>query len=320
MKKLAALAIILLAVSGCARVTEVSRSGFYLDTVFEAKIKFKPEKNIAKKAEQALANSFNRIVQLDTSLNKLSTISEIYALNTMAGIKSIEINADTYNLIKKGITGSILTDGYFDITWEELVRLYNRNLPPTAAEINKARSNIGYLNVHLDKNFNRIRYANNDVKISLDRIKHGFAIDMMIQDLARKDFAGYIKAGEVTYFVGRKTEKIKLTARRDIKLNVSNRALVVLDVEKDEYLKSAIEWSKYLPVEVSANTLQKVIVVAPNAVTAEVLANAFYFMGPEKAKALINSMKTKVQDQSVYNAVFVTNDPEPRVISTLDKK
>ncbi len=95
--------------------------------------------------------------------------------------------------------------------------------------------------------------------------------------------------------------------RREIRFDVSNKAIIVLSAD-DDYLKNSIAWRNYLPVDVSPNTVEKVVVVAPNALTAEVLANASFFMGPDKAIDLIDNLKAKANDQNLYNVLLVAND------------
>ena len=160
-------------ISGCSKNIELKRSGFYLDNVIEAKIFYKKDKKLPKKASKAMNNAFKKLIELDTNLNTLSTISEISAINSMAGLKNIEISGDTYNLIKKAVKGSIITDGYFDISWKNLIDLFNKKTYPAFKKIEKVKPSIGYLNVVPDKNYYKIRFSNSLTKITVDRIKVG---------------------------------------------------------------------------------------------------------------------------------------------------
>lgn len=168
--------LVVLIISGCSKITEAKRSQFYLERIFEAKIQYKRDKEATKNANKALNRAFNKLIELDTNLNKLSAISEISAINSMSGLRSVEISSETYNLIKKSITGSVLTDGYFDITWEPLTKLFENNKYPQFKQIENAKLAMGYLNVQLDKNFNKVKFGNLETKINLDRVKRGFAI------------------------------------------------------------------------------------------------------------------------------------------------
>lgn len=320
-KKISILVLLLFFISGCSRMTEIKRQGFYIDNVFEVKLKYKKDKDIQERAENSLANAFNNLIQLDTSFNKFSNLSEIVALNSMAGIKKVEVTPETYSLISKSIAASIITEGYFDITWEPLMKIFSGGRQPGLGEINTAKAAIGYLNIQLDRGLNRIKFSNGNTKINIDRIKRGYAIDNLVQNISRRELKnGYIKTGNIAYYFGPKNEKIKLPNRKEMKVNVSNKAIIILNAD-DEFIKESANWRPYLSVETSPNILEKVIVVAPNALTAEVLANAFYFMGPDKSMQLINTLKAKANDQSLYNAILVASENATiKVYTSLNKK
>lgn len=318
---LISLMLMMLLLSGCSRVMDLKRQGFYLDNVVEVKLKYKKERDLKERRETALANAFNGLVQLDTNLNKLSTVSELVALNTMAGMRNVEVTPETYNLIKKSIAASIITDGYFDVTWEPLVKIFENGRQPSQGEIRAASAAAGYLNIQLDRGLNRIKFSNSGTKISFDRIKRGFAIDNVVQALAKRNLrSGYVKTGNLAYYFGNKKEKVKMPNRRDMKFNVSNKAIIVLSAD-DDYLRGSAAWRSYLPVDVSPNTIEKVVVVAPNALTAEVLANAFFFMGPERSLQLVDGLKQKANDRNLYNAVIVTSENGSyKIYSSLKRK
>lgn len=321
MKKLAVLILTVFFVSGCSGVLDLKRQGFYLDNVFEVKLKYNKARENKERAENALANAFNNLVQLDTNLNKFSTISEIVALNSLAGIKNIEVTPETYNLIKKAIAASIITEGYFDVTWDPLVKIFSGGRQPSQAEINLVRPAVGYLNIQLDRGLNRIKFSHSGTKINVDRLKRGFAIDNIVQNLSKRELkSGYVRTGNLAYYFGKKKEKVKLPNRKEIKINVSNKAVITLLADED-FIRDSFAWRQYLPVDVSPNILEKVVVVAPNALTAEVLANAFFFMGPEKSLQLIDNLKAKANDQNLYNTVIVANENGiSKVYSSLKRK
>jgi len=320
-KKIAVLVLVMMLLSGCGRKVELKRQGFYLDNVFEVKLKYKRDKDVQERRENALADAFNNIVQLDTNLNKLSSISEIMALNTMAGLKTVEVTPETFNLIKKAISASVITDGYFDVTWEPLINIFSGGRQPSQGEIRNVLPAVGYLNIQLDRGVNRVKFAHSGTKLTVDRLKHGYAIDNLIQKLARRELVtGYVKAGKIAYYFGKKKEKVKLPNKREMKLDVSNKAICTLTVD-DEFIRDSAAWRSYLPLDVSPNNIEKVVVVAPNALTAEVLANAFYFMGPDRALELISYLKVKTNDKNLYNTVIIAKENETRVVySSLKKK
>lgn len=295
-------AILLLTLSGCSKSIETKRSGYYLDRVFEVNLSYKKDKKIAKKATIAIESMYKKLVELDTNLNTLSTISEISALNSLAAARSIEVGKETYQLIKKAYTGSILTDGYFDITWEPLIVLFNQNNLPTYAAIDKAVQGVGYLNIQLDKNFNKVKFSNAGTKISLSLIKRSYAVDMLTKEIKQQGFTkGIVKTKEITAVIG-KNKHIKKIALggKEYKHNISDRAYILLNTENETFYKNADLWKKYLPMEITIEKISNIAVIAPNAVTAEILANAAFFMGSQKAINLVQALKEGAGNPELY--------------------
>jgi thiamine biosynthesis lipoprotein len=206
-KKIGILILVAFMLSGCSRVMELKRQGFYLDNVVEVKVKYKKDKELKERTENALANAFNSLVQLDTNLNRFSTISELVALNTMAGLRNVEVSPETYSLIKKSIAASIITDGYFDVSWAPLTKIFENGRQPTQAEIRMAQAASGYLNIQLDRGLNRVKFSNSMTNLNFDRIKRGYAIDSVAQNLINAILPVLCESREFSLYLGVKKKK-----------------------------------------------------------------------------------------------------------------
>jgi thiamine biosynthesis lipoprotein len=322
MKKLVLFLTFCFVLSGCSRNAEMKKSGFYLERVYETSISYnKKDKDIKKKAAKTLNNAFSSLMELDSNLNKLSPISELSAINTNAPLRMVTISPLTYQLIKKSVEGSILTDGYFDITWSPLIDLFNSNTFPSYENIEKVKNRIGYLNIQLDRSLDRLRFSSAYTKIDPDTIKTGYAVDLLAKSFENAGFVkGYVKTKGVVYYLGSKKEVFKFEDGSEMKVKLSKSAAVTIK-SSDDYYKKAKVWKKYLPLEISEEEIISVTVFAPNAFTGEVLANAFYFMGTEKSLEKINLLKSKVTDPDLYNVVFVIEDNGvKKLISTFNNK
>lgn len=306
-----------LTLAGCNNQKELSPAPrFHLDTRFEVQVQLAGEKDFLARQERNLEAAFDKIVELDSLLNKLSPLSEISALNSNAGLRLMELNRLTYDLLEKSLNASVFTDGYFDIAWYPLIKLFETS-SPTAERIAKAKAASGYQNVALDAGLRRVRYSNNATEVDFDHIKRGFALDLLANSL-KGVVDGQIKAGNLTYYFGTRRVPVKSGDRQVLALRVSNAAVAVLNPAADKYYSVSAPWRRYLPVKSPLEKIEQVIVMAPNAVTAEVLANAFYFMGTEKALQKIEEIKS--QASSAYEVYFVIlKDGEPQVISSADK-
>lgn len=79
---------------------------------------------VFEEADEALSAAKERVKDLDLKLSAYSHDSEIYSINSCAGIAPVEVSIDTFKLIKHSVMYSKLTDGLFDITSRPLSQLW----------------------------------------------------------------------------------------------------------------------------------------------------------------------------------------------------
>ena len=80
-------------------------------------------------SEEILDKVFDRILEIENlvSINKENT--ELTNLNENAGIKSVKLSETSYDIIKKGIHYSQISQGGYDVTIGPLVKLWSIGLP-----------------------------------------------------------------------------------------------------------------------------------------------------------------------------------------------
>ncbi|MDR2431875.1 MAG: FAD:protein FMN transferase [Candidatus Margulisbacteria bacterium] len=316
--RLFVLSAAVLSLTGCGQQKELKRSGFYLDTIFEVQINVDGKKEIVSRETRSLSSAFDRLVELDANINKLSPLSEISALNAHAGVRMLELSKLTYDLLEKSLYASAFTDGYFDIAWYPLTRAFETSTP-SEERLERLRAAAVHHNIVLDKSLRRARYLHNNAAVDFDRIKTGFAVDLICGYL--KDIkSGQVRAGGVGYYYGPRRLIFKATEKQNIVIKADNAAVAELDAAVPYYARSG-RWRPCLPVPAAPDTdpIRQVIVVAPNAVTAEVLANAFYFMGVEKSLAKIAEIKKQTSRQSMYEVYFVLAEGDSaRIVSSAE--
>ncbi len=77
-----------------------------------------------EESDEALSAAKERVKDLDRKLSAYSHDSEIYSINSCAGISPVAVSMDTFRLIKHSVMYSRLTDGLFDITSRPLSQLW----------------------------------------------------------------------------------------------------------------------------------------------------------------------------------------------------
>ena len=310
------LCLSMLFLNGCGGGHELKRTGYYLDSMVDVNVRIKNSREVRAQGEKLSALTFGKLIELDTNLNKLSPISEISAINGNAGFRMVEVGEMTYDLLKKSLAGAAMMDGYFDVTWSPLVRLFDRG-GAAYGQIEAAKRAISYQNIQLDTNVKRVRFMNNATELDFDHIKRGYAVDMVVADLAHlKIKTGYVKVGLITYYYNTKREKMKFNDGTYVKLKYKKCGVATIGAE--DYYQNANFWKRYLPVKTTDEDIISVTAIAPNATTAEVIANACFFLGTENAIAKVKELKAKSAWRGSYDVVIVykENDKE-HAVSTL---
>ena len=121
--------------------------------------------------------------------------SEISSLNHMAGSSSLSISPEIYDLIRRSIAYSKLTNGAFDITALPLKKIWQTaEQIPTEAQIYHAKKLVNYRNIVFSDNKIMLKYSG--MGVDLGGIAKGFAVDKVVELLKSRGIAsGVINFG-----------------------------------------------------------------------------------------------------------------------------
>ena len=132
-------------------------------------------------ADEALSAAKERVKDLDRKLSAYSHDSEIYSINSHAGIAPVAVSMDTIRLIKHSVMYSRLTDGLFDITSRPLSQLWKNVVKcgqlPDERTIDEARKPVNYRDIILDYQKRTVMLKNKGQQIDLGAIAKGYAAD-----------------------------------------------------------------------------------------------------------------------------------------------
>ena len=146
-------------------------------------------------------NEISRIEKLISSWDKMSQTSEI---NRNAGVKSVKVDKELYQLIERSIGISKLTDGAFDISYASMDKIWkfdgSMKTMPTKDSIKASVEKVGYQNIILNKEASSVFLKFKGMKIGFGAIGKGYAADKAKQLLQNKNVsAGIINAsGDMT--------------------------------------------------------------------------------------------------------------------------
>lgn len=256
---------------------------------------------IADASPEQINKAFDEIRRIDSLMSGYSPESEISELNREGKIKA---SVDLREVILKAIHFSQVTEGAFDITVGPLVRLWQKagreKKLPTAAELEKVLSLVGYRNIVIDKD--TIFLQKKNMRLDLGGIAKGYAVDKAIQVLQKNGVKNaLVNAGGDMYCLGNGPHgdwRVGVQHPRKMReiiqvIEVKNRAVATSGDYRRYYM---IEGERYSHIvnpktgQTVQNTPMSVTIVAPDATSADALATGVFVLGPEEGMELINSL------------------------------
>ena len=136
---------------------------------------------VFEKADEALSDAKKRVLDLERKLSAYSRDSEIFKINSCAGISPVTVSEDTFRLIKHSVMYSEITGGSFDITSGPLSQLWKKTIKhgqlPDERTLNEARKLVNYSDIILDYEKHTVMLKNKGQKLDLGAVAKGYAAD-----------------------------------------------------------------------------------------------------------------------------------------------
>lgn len=258
-------------------------------------------------AKERIDEAVSEIKRIENLLTTFSEDSETNKINKNAGIGSVKVSREVFELIERSQRISALTDGAFDITYGSVdKRLWNFNpdmtsLPDAATAKSMVRL-INYRNVLLDKNASTVFLKETGMRIGFGGIGKGYAAEMAKRLLQRQGVSnGVVNAsGDISTWGNQANGKpwtIGIAspdhARQPFSyLNISNMAIatsgnyekyIVVDGKKYSH---TINPKTGLPV----TGIKSVTIICPNAEIADAMATPVTIMGVKAGLNMINQI------------------------------
>jgi len=259
----------------------------------------------ANKCIDVAISEIQRIEKLLTTFNDESQTNQI---NANAGIEPVSVDKEVFDLIKRSIKISELTQGAFDITYGSIdKRLWNfdktmTSLPDEATAKKMVRL-INYHNIILDEKNCTVFLKNKGMRIGFGGIGKGYAAEQAKSILQKKGInSGIVNAaGDLTVW-GNQPNGNEWTigiANPDAAhlpfsyLKITNTSIAT----SGNYEKFVIVNGKKYSHTIDPKTglpvhgIKSVTVITPNAEIADAMATPITIMGIRVGLDLINQMK-----------------------------
>jgi thiamine biosynthesis lipoprotein len=258
--------------------------------------------------------------------------SQISQLNRDGFGRAVVVSKSTFEVLQRSVEFSERTGGAFDVTVGPLVDLWHSTQDtgslPTDAQLQQARSKVGYDKLYLDASENTVRFAVDGMSLDLGGIAKGYAIDKAVEAAQKAGALGAMVeiGGDIRCFgappQGRNKWRIGLQSSKAITENVgTGEVLLVLELT-DAAVATSGDYRRFVLIEGkkyshildtrtgrASKGLTSVTIISPSAADADALATAVSVMGPEKGLALIEA-------ETDTEAILVTPAPQYELIKT----
>ena len=160
------------------------------DTVFRV-ILYDKDANI-ETAKKICEDSLSYLHKLFDAYHDYENITGIHKINSLAGIKKVNVDDDIINILKLGIDIYNQTDKTVNIMMGSVTSLWkNVTVPPSASVLKEASKYTDISNLIINEKEKTVFIKNKNAKIDLGAIAKGYACDILKEKL---NYAGYKNA------------------------------------------------------------------------------------------------------------------------------
>lgn len=298
--------VCLIGATGCKPPHVSSLSGFYFDTIITI--------TLYDTTERVVSGALDLCASFDALLSKTKEGSDVYRINHANG-EPVTVDAHTRTLIERAIDYSALTDGVFDITVAPLTALWDFSgdaLPPTEADITPLLKSVDYSQITISGDTVRLPKG---MQIDLGGIAKGYIADQLVEYCVQNGVQhGLLNLGGNISVIGTRPNgqpwdigvqnphasngtsltNVQAVNQCVVTSGTYQRSFVYQGTLYHHILDPKTGW----PVQ---NGLASVSILAPHALDGDALSTACFVLGPEKARALIESLDG-------IEAVFIYDD------------
>lgn len=143
--------------------------------------------------------AIQEIQRIEKLISSWLSTSQTSAINQAAGKHPVVVSRELFDLIKRSIQISKLTDGAFDITYASMDKIWHfdgsMTTMPSEKEIKRSVAKVGYEYIVLDEDKSSVFLPKEGMKIGFGAIGKGYAADRAKELLIKKGItAGIINA------------------------------------------------------------------------------------------------------------------------------
>ncbi len=262
-----------------------------------------------QQARIAIERGMEEIETVDTLMSDYDEQSEISRVNREAAGTPVIVSEPTFEVLRKSVEFSRLSDGAFDVTIGPIGELWRQaaksHEAPDANALAEARTKVGYDKLLLDPNDRSVRFTVEGMKLDLGGIAKGYAIDLAVDAMQRAGATGGMVdiGGDIRCFGRPETRSHWRIGLQDPAQGADplsqSKTLLVLEFN-DAAVATSGDYRRFGLIDdekvshiidkstaAGARSLTSVTIIASQATDADALATAASVLGPQKGLKLV---------------------------------
>lgn len=256
--------------------------------------------------------------RVDVLMSHYKPESQLSQINAHGAERAVVVDRELFDLIKRSLEFSRLTQGAFDITYASVGYLYDyrEHVRPSDAQIAQALPSVDYRSLELDEKASSVRFRKPGMRIDLGGFAKGYAVDRSIELLRKRGVQhAVVTAGGDTRVLGDRRGRPWIVGIRHpddekrwiLRMPLSDTAFSTSGDYERFFDEGGVRYHHILDPKTgkSANKVRSATIIGPTATQTDGLSKTAFILGPDKALEIIE----KLPD---VDAVFVT--PAGRVL------
>lgn len=320
------LLFVICACSGCnlksAQLKEFTKEKFIMDTLIQMTV-YSDDEQSGKKALDKAFTEFERINNLTDRFPKegknTSATSDVIRINENAGIKPVQVSADTLKIVQRSLYYAQLSGGSFDITVGPIMDLWgfgkNEQRVPSDKQIQEALNLVDYRKVIVDPDNGTVYLQKPGMSLDFGGVAKGYATEEAAKILRESGIEhAIINAGGNVYALGARPDgspwRVGVRDPRNgngiiVVLLVKNTSVVTSGDYERYFEEGDVRYSHLIDPSTGkqARDLIQTTVVTESSTDADILNKPLFVLGRQHGMNFARSLQG-------VGAIFVSADKQ----------
>jgi thiamine biosynthesis lipoprotein len=286
--------------------TKTSFKAHYRKSLMGTTVEIKAYGKGATTASKAAFKEMERVANLMSIYNPKSEVSLI---NSMAGIASIAVSRDIFDVINRSIKLSSSLSRTFDISAGPLIDLWDLGrkgdfVPPDKSKIWETLKLVDYRKIEIDQERESVKLQKRGMKLNLGGVGKGYVLavgrNVLVQNSIK---SALISTGSSITCIGKKPDgtlwNVGIRSPREPKRLLGSVALMpgqAISTSGDYEQFIVKDGKRYHHIidprtGYPASLCRSATIIAGDATAADILSTSVFIMGPWKGIRLLNTLE-----------------------------